>query len=228
MSAALPHGEPYWVRDEAKFIMDPSTGHLLMAVALRDIDAEAKRRDELVTAAEHDALTGLLNRGTIMKRIERYLHNEGAGGTHALFMVDLDNFKNVNDTYGHRSGDRVISAAAGAIRSTFRESDIVGRIGGDEFVALMKNTDKPLAISRKARDLLDAIRCSCSTSDGSVELSGSVGISLYRSDCKSLETLYAEADAALYRAKAAGKDRFAFSDSMGPADTQFLSAGPAE
>lgn len=202
----------HWVREEAKFILDPTNGHLMLALTLQDIDAETRLRDELVAAAEHDALTGLLNRGTTMKRIERYLHNEGATGTHALFMLDLDNFKNVNDTYGHRAGDRVISRAAAAIRSTFREADVVGRIGGDEFFILMKNTERAWIVRKKAKDLLDALRLACSSTDEGVELTCSVGISLYRADHKSLETLYAEADAALYRAKAAGKDRFAYSD----------------
>lgn len=209
----FPDGTTHWVREEAKFILDPSTGHLMLATALRDIDEETRRRDELVAAAEHDAMTGLLNRATTMKRIERYLRNEGAAGTHALFMLDLDNFKNVNDTYGHRAGDRVVTKAAAAIRDAFRESDVVGRVGGDEFFVLMKNVDKARVVRKKAKDLRDALRVACNGCDEGVELTGSVGISMYRGDHKSLETLYAEADAALYRAKAAGKDRFAYSDS---------------
>ncbi len=206
----MPDGAQRWVRDNAHFLHDPVTSHLLVMFILCDVDDKRRARDKLARAAEQDSLTGLFNHGATMKRISRYLAAEGAEWKHALFMIDIDHFKCINDSFGHQAGDEVITSVASAIKGVFRATDIVGRIGGDEFLVLMKNTADPELVRKKAGDLIEALQYTCGQGDRAVELSGSVGVALYRGDRKPLEELFAEADAALYQAKKAGKNCWAF------------------
>ncbi len=173
--------------------------------------------DLLCQAAQTDSMTGLLNHDAVLKQIQDYLENEGAGGVHALFMIDLDNFKQINDNFGHQHGDQILIDMAAVIKGAFDAGDLVGRIGGDEFFALMKHAGKPEAIRQKALELLAALQYTCATPSGPRVLSSSIGISVYQGDHKPLSTLYAEADAALYQAKADGKNRFAYADGLGEA-----------
>jgi len=177
---------------------------------------DKRRMDELSAAVESDSMTGLLNHGATFDYIKRYLRTEGVPGTHALFMVDIDDFKNVNDTFGHQIGDETIRKIALAVKNTFRASDIVGRVGGDEFMVLMKNVPDIGYVKKKARELIEALRIPCD--DGSVTgVSASVGIAVCRgADCV-FEQIYAEADGALYRAKNAGKNRYAIDGEYGKA-----------
>ncbi len=162
--------------------------------------------------ARVDALTGLLNREEATERIINFLKLSGHSGSHTLFMIDLDNFKSVNDTFGHIEGDKVLKILAAKIRTVFRFDDIVGRLGGDEFIVLMKNSPTADIVRRKAAELLSALEYLTSGEDISVTVTGSIGISSYNGDGKDFQTLYREADEALYRAKLAGKNRFAHFD----------------
>ncbi|HWQ58759.1 MAG TPA: diguanylate cyclase [Clostridia bacterium] len=171
--------------------------------------AEKRRLDELSLAAQSDSMTGLLNHDATFNHIKRFLRAEGATGMHALFMIDIDDFKSVNDTLGHQHGDTAIKQIAIVIRQTFRATDIVGRVGGDEFMVLMKNAPDMNFVERKARELLEAMRIPCDADGACSLVSASAGVALYRGDGRPFEQIYAEADGALYRAKSAGKDRFA-------------------
>jgi diguanylate cyclase (GGDEF)-like protein len=177
---------------------------------------DKRRMDELSAAVKSDSMTGLLNHGATFDYIKRYLRTEGVPGTHALFMIDIDDFKNVNDTFGHQIGDETIQKIALAIKNTFRASDIIGRVGGDEFMVLMKNVPDMGYVKKKARELIEALRIPCD--DGSATgVSASVGIAVCRGmDCV-FEQIYAEADGALYRAKNAGKNRYAIDGEYGKA-----------
>ena len=210
---AMPDAAPRWMRNDVRFIADPATGHLMAFVSLHDIDEKKREEDKLARAAEEDSMTGLFNHDATLKHIGRYLQTDGRAGVHALMMIDIDNFKSVNDIFGHQTGDDVITDIAAAIKKTFRDTDIVGRIGGDEFMVLMKNAVGKRVIAKKARDLIDALQYDCHTGSGTLELSGSVGVSLYKGGGATLDKLYAEADAALYRAKSEGKNRYAFAES---------------
>ncbi|MFR5880817.1 MAG: GGDEF domain-containing protein [Cloacibacillus evryensis] len=166
------------MRNDVRFIADPATGHLMAFVSLHDIDEKSAKRTTC-RAAEEDSMTGS---STTTRRLStcRYLQTDGRAGVHALMMIDIDNFKSVNDIFGHQTGDDVITDIAAAIKKTFRDTDIVGRIGGDEFMVLMKNAVGKRVIAKKARDLIDALQYDCRTGSGTLELSGSVGISLYK------------------------------------------------
>ena len=208
-------GEVVWVRDETHLVKDPDTGRLMMFIWLRNIDTDRARYAELSRAAETDSMTGLLNHDATFAHIDRFLRREGLGGYHALFMVDIDNFKEVNDRFGHRRGDEIIADVAKAVRSVFRSDDIVGRIGGDEFLALMKNVSDPALISKRASELVTALEFTFSDGGGTFAISASVGVSCYRANDVPAEKLSRLADAALYEAKRAGKRCFVLSEGGG-------------
>jgi|GEM_PF-7087704 len=208
-------GSRRWVRYEARLQRDPVRNDLMLYQYIKDIDEEKRRIDALTKAAETDAMTGFYNHGATLEQIRRYLQGEGAAGRHVLFMVDIDHFKEVNDTLGHQQGDDMIAKIAAGIRGLFRSTDILGRVGGDEFLVLMKNVDNRGMVRKRAEELVEALQFVCSSAASTIQLSGSVGVSLYDGDRKTVEELYAEADAALYRAKNAGKNRYALPENAG-------------
>ncbi len=208
----MPDGSKRWVHNEVRFLIDVDSEHLCVMLSAKDIDAIKQEEQELVVAARMDKMTMLLNRETSMEYIRQVLEEE-VKQKHVLFMVDMDNFKQVNDTFGHQAGDEFLAKIAKAMRKCFRDSDIVGRVGGDEFFAFMKNSGGVVAARRKARELITAIRNVC-VDYADLDLSGSVGVSMYPSDGETLEELYAKADAALYEAKRKGKNQFVIYETM--------------
>lgn len=169
-----------------------------------NITREREEQSRLLKKASEDPLTNLLNRSTLRSNIESFLSGEGQGVTHAVIVLDIDDFKQVNDTYGHPFGDSVISDVARALSVTFRTSDYVGRIGGDEFLAFLKKTDREAAL-KKARELAKLIsELAGKEADAKITVSG--GVALYPDDAGSYMRLYLKADMALYEAKRAGKN----------------------
>ncbi len=206
----LPNGDLIWIQDDIRFISNPENGHLLLAFIISDIDEKKQKEQELIRRAETDGLTGLFNRNAFFKKAKNVLKTENGPGTkHALFFLDVDNFKKLNDTQGHRIGDRFLIEMSGAIRSCFRNTDIIGRLGGDEFLILMRQTPNNEITSKNANELIKKINGVCSYYD-TPGLSVSVGISNYPTDGTSFDELYDRADEALYRAKKFGKSRFEF------------------
>lgn len=178
----------------------------------RTISLMNKKQEELQRvseAANLDLMTGLCNHRATLDRVQACLNTEPR--LHALFIIDLDDFKAINDTLGHQTGDLVISETAARVRACFRDGDIVGRIGGDEFLVLMRNIDQPRSLPRKATDLLQALQFTCGSGAKRIELTGSIGAGLWRGD-ESFEHLYARTDKALYDAKASGKNRYVISE----------------
>ena len=127
--------------------------------------------------------------------------------SHDEFMNDIDNFKLLNDTYGHQAGDRFLIEFADYLKRNFRDSDVIGRIGGDEFFVFTKNIIDDDMIDGKARNILEIIH-NVGDKYAGVGIGGSIGISVYPKDGTSLEELYSKADEALYRAKKSGKNRY--------------------
>ena len=205
---------PKWVKLKCRLLMDPLSGHLTMVCQLLDIDDIIKANGKLKKAAERDSMTGLLNHDNTLKHINNFLKSDGASGTHILLMVDIDNFKLVNDHYGHQTGDDVLVHIADVLKKTFRADDIVGRIGGDEFMVLMKNCGSIATARRKLPELIEDLQYSFTRGVNTVYITGSVGVSIYKGDGKTMDQLYYEADSALYKVKASGKNGFAYSDSI--------------
>lgn len=202
----LSDGSKKWIKNEIYFLVDAENGHLCMMISIKDIHIKKQEEFELEKAAKMDRMTMLFNRETAMYMIEEFIkkHSENV---HALFMIDIDNFKNVNDTFGHLEGDHFLKGVASEIRMCFREDDIKGRIGGDEFFVLMRNIPNKEVVEKKAENLLEKIEKLGEKYPNSA-VSVSVGISYYPKDGNNLKELYEKADDALYYAKRNGKNRF--------------------
>lgn len=177
---------------------------------ITDIDIQKRETENLKKKAELDSLTGLYNKGTAKMLIDDFLSGEGKNGKHSIMILDIDNFKKVNDNLGHLVGDAVISDITARIKKLVRASDICGRIGGDEFVVLLKNTIEPDIINAKATDFGAAFRHTICNETNSISISGSIGIALYDKDGTNYTELIDKADTALYVAKKRGKDQYAF------------------
>jgi len=210
----MPNDEALWVRADISFLVDPESGHLCAIWALNDISNRKQEEMELLYAAEHDEMTGILNRAATTKYIQQTLTKQ-ENSQHALFIMDVNKFKSLNDTLGHPVGDDFLRLLAKALKSCFRESDIVGRIGGDEFFVLMKGIPGIRIVADKANALLQTAESICSRY-GIEGLSVSIGIAVYPIDGQTLEELYNTADAALYRAKKTTGERIAFSPGSRP------------
>jgi diguanylate cyclase (GGDEF)-like protein len=152
-------------------------------------------------------MTGLMNKTAMQLSVAAQLAKSDFNDCHALFMIDTDNFKSVNDTLGHGVGDDTIKFVADSIQNVFRDTDYIGRMGGDEFMVLMSHTTQEVAAER-ARRLNDKIRSDVKSGNESVHISCSIGIAFYARDGEDYDSLYRSADSALYEAKEAGKDGY--------------------
>lgn len=206
----LTDGTSRWVRNDINFLTDVDSGHLCVMLSAKDINDIKQKEQKIADLAKLDAMTKLYNRETTMEYIRQVISLD-CDSYHALFMLDLDNFKKLNDTLGHQAGDEFLINIAAGIKSKFRETDIVGRIGGDEFFALMQGITEREQIERKAQDILDVIANISKGYDG-IGVSGSIGISIYPRDGKTLDELYSSADEALYKVKRSGKNSFVFAE----------------
>jgi diguanylate cyclase (GGDEF)-like protein/PAS domain S-box-containing protein len=177
----------------------------------RDITHQRLAEQQVLKLARYDGLTGLPNRSMFMDELERALARARRhGSAFALFFIDLDRFKNINDSLGHGAGDQLLKVMAERLRGLLRDSDLVARLGGDEFVVLLDGTVDAAALAHVARKALAAIAEPVLLEQRNYQVTGSVGISLYPDDGADAATLLKNADAAMYLAKAQGKNNFQF------------------
>lgn len=180
-----------------------------------DITRERRLQDEMELKLKQDDLTGLLNKSTTKSEIEAFL-KKNVRGNHALMLIDVDNFKGLNDTLGHMFGDSVLITIAKKIQDLFRATDIVGRIGGDEFMVFMKHTDYYQA-KMKAENICRNVR---QTYHGGgqeeIEVSCSVGVAIVGTVKESYSSLFAKADMAMYQAKESGKNQYRIAEATDP------------
>lgn len=170
---------------------------------LSDVHEQKEKEQELFLKSTTDPLTGILNRAGTENRIRRYLKPDANG---FLFMVDLDNFKSINDNMGHAAGDRLLRQFAQLLKKEFREKDVIGRMGGDEFVVYMAGARDRIAAENKAERLLAL----CVELGDIYTVSASVGIAAYPRDGRDYAVLYEKADQAMYQAKKNGKNSYCF------------------
>lgn len=171
---------------------------------------ELKRIEaELQHLSTHDPLTGLLNRRGFQEALESHVaHVDRYGPDGALFVIDLDGLKAINDTHGHSSGDRAITAAANVLRR-LRSTDTIGRLGGDEFAVIVHSVDRVQAC-RLAASLVKEIRSKSASDDPACAVTASVGVAMFDNPSRTADKILRDADSTMYEAKSAGRDRYAF------------------
>lgn len=157
-----------------------------------------------------DVLTGLPGKALVKNRIERFLQESGKDVLHALFIVDLDDFRIINDSYGHLMGDRMLARIADKIYGQFRGTDIVGRIGGDEFVILLTGLKDRSAADKRASLLIRSLNEIDISASQKYDFSSSIGISVYPQDGVCFDELFRKAGTALYTAKHSGKGQYRY------------------
>ncbi len=200
-------GRPRFFRFFYRIIFDAHQNP--MFVIGRAIDVQEQKNFEI--RSKTDLLTNCYNKITSESMIaDAILSNRD--NEHALFIIDIDNFKGINDNLGHHFGDMVLSEVANKLKNRFRNKDIIGRVGGDEFIVFVENINDVDIIKGKAEKVAEAFNNSYSGENNDYKISGSIGISRYPQDGTSFEELYKAADKALYKSKKRGKDCYTFYD----------------
>lgn len=202
-------GQFVWFCLRATAIRDAQDKLVKIIGILLNIDDQKKVSSELQARAECDSLTKLLNKETMKSQSELYLNSYPNGSYCALMVIDLDNFKYINDHYGHIFGDTVIVKAAEAIKTSFRSRDLVGRIGGDEFMVLMKDISNQDLVKERCTKMLSAFQTLLAAENVDHTISCSIGVALSPYHGTTYEKLFKYADEAMYQAKNNGKNNFA-------------------
>ncbi|MFZ2538877.1 MAG: PAS domain-containing protein [Oscillospiraceae bacterium] len=202
-------GEYIWMSCDAHLFLDPICNDIKAFVYLQDINEKKIKQLDILYKAEHDGLTGFYNKTTVEKLVNHYLlSEEGKTGKHAFFIFDIDHFKCINDTFGHVFGDVILSRITQKMRDLFRDVDILGRIGGDEFIVLMKNIPSNKSALSKANEICSVVRETYTKNGNEYYISVSIGIAIFGTDGNTYCELYSCSDAALYQAKDRGKNQF--------------------
>lgn len=197
--------EYIWYQANLTSLLGPE-GYVTRVVGrMINIHEKKLRELELLLRAEKDALTGLYNKGAAMQLIENAISSSKDGILNALMIVDLDNFKEVNDLLGHAQGDKVLIDTANALNDIFKGGDIVGRIGGDEFVIFIKELNSIPDADILAGKVVNNVNYSFEHEEKTIRLTCSVGVAIFPYHGSDYEELFGKADKAVYTAKANGK-----------------------
>ena len=222
-------GEVHYISTKRSLHRD-SGGNVFLVGVIRDMtqrktreDATEQARRELADSneelrksqsrlhylAHHDPLTGLPNRSLFETKLQEAIDwSDQSDRMIALFFIDLDGFKQINDTFGHGVGDQLLQSVAKRLVSCLRASDTVARLGGDEFTVILPGALRPLEIERIAAKVIKTLAQPFTFDGQTMAISGSIGISLYPNPCHTLTELVETADAAMYEAKQAGKNQY--------------------
>ena len=205
----LAHAGPRWLRTSYVPDLDAEGRVVGVYTVTVDVHEMTLAQEKLKRSVERDPVTDVLSRRAIIDRIDAALLMARPEAPMALFFVDLDGFKHVNDTHGHREGDRLLAATGAALQAAMRADDTVGRFGGDEFIVLAPVRGVAGA-SRLARHLLDAVRACCDHAPGGPRISASIGFALAPLDATSALKLVQRADDAMYAATRQGRDQVVY------------------
>jgi diguanylate cyclase (GGDEF)-like protein/PAS domain S-box-containing protein len=204
-------GAALWVNVTASLALDSGACALYMILVIEDVTRRKQVEHELLHLANHDVLTGLPNRALLQDRLaQACAHSARSGKPFAFMLIDLDRFKNINDSLGHGVGDRVLVEVARRLKDAVRACDTVARLGGDEFVLLLVDVVRPEDVAAFARKMQAALEPALAIDEHEFFPTASVGISLYPRDGHDKQSLLKNADTAMYRAKAAGRNTFQF------------------
>jgi len=210
-------GEIYPEYLSISVVRDLSNKPLQYISLFSDITKHKKYEEDIWRQANYDSLTGLPNRSFCLERLNVEIKNLAFTQTHlALLFIDLDRFKYVNDTWGHHCGDELLKLAAKRLNESIRETDIVARFGGDEFVVILSGISKKVDIERVTKNILNSLSIPFHLSDRvdsishEAVVSASIGITVAPEDGKSVDLLLKNADTAMYQAKDSGRNAYQF------------------
>jgi diguanylate cyclase (GGDEF)-like protein/PAS domain S-box-containing protein len=205
------NGDMLWMVSMLSLIRDNTDKPLYFIIQVQNITLQKKAEERLRHMAYHDPLTGLANRNKLEQFINHILVSARRHQQEfALLFLDLDCFKNINDTIGHEAGDLLLQIIAERLCSTVRNMDMVARLGGDEFVLLITEVKKTEAVAIIAQKILENVLKVVVVKGQEIYITTSIGISLYPGDGKNMQSLMKNADLALYRAKEQGRNNYQF------------------
>lgn len=203
------HGTAEWYRVRVSLQYDQNRNPTSGIGILMDINRQKTELIQLQSIAQRDALTGILNKKAVQDYAQTRLANSELHGNLAMLIMDIDNFKSINDTYGHPCGDYVLVQTAKLLRRIFREGDGVGRIGGDEFAVVLAGELEQNQILKKTHQILEGLS-KIVWPDPNLIVRCSIGAAIFPKQNLSYEMLYQKADEALYKAKEQGKQSACF------------------
>jgi diguanylate cyclase (GGDEF)-like protein/PAS domain S-box-containing protein len=205
------NGKSFWERVSVAPIV-AETGQITHFVAVKEDISDRKHQEDLLSyQASHDALTNLPNRSLAIDRLQQAINRAKRNGNRVgLLFIDLDHFKDVNDTLGHEYGDQLLQATAERLLRCLRTSDTVARLGGDEFLVILPELDYPDRCEPIARKLLGTLEIPFDLSGNEVFISASIGCTVYPDDGEDISSLLRNADIAMYGIKHEGRDGFKY------------------
>lgn len=197
--------DPRWMRLVVHIFQEQVSENMYALLYLRDIDIEKKRQLAQEIAANRDSLTNLYNRRSFQQEVIQYLSAETEPKVGTIIILDLDDFKAINDTYGHPGGDTALKHLGKVLQSTFRHRDIVGRLGGDEFLVFIKDVNSREIMNRRMDALFRSL-----LEFSEIPITCSAGLTFVETENFSYERALKEADVALYRSKKLGKNQYTY------------------
>jgi diguanylate cyclase (GGDEF)-like protein/PAS domain S-box-containing protein len=204
-------GHYIWVNLTSSLVRDENGEPRYYSTVVEDISRRKQIEGELLHMANHDVLTSLPNRTLLLDRLSQAIAFANRSGDQvAVLLIDLDRFKNINDSLGHDVGDKLITGIARKLLSQIREVDTLARLGGDEFVILLADVAHEDAVAMLAQQVLESLSQPMTIQGHELYPAGSIGISLFPKDGIDSQTLIKNADTAMYRAKDAGRNNFQF------------------
>ena len=200
-----------WVENRYSQIRDAAGRLTEIEGLLIDVTERKVAEEKIARLARMDPLTGLANRNTFIERLRQsFVGARRGAATFALLYIDLDRFKDINDTLGHPVGDRFLIEVSERIKNSIRDTDMAGRLGGDEFAVLQGELAESADAGTLAEKIRGALAEPYQIEGNTLHMTASIGIAIYESDTKTAEDLLAQADIALYRAKEEGRDQYRF------------------
>jgi diguanylate cyclase (GGDEF)-like protein/PAS domain S-box-containing protein len=208
-------GAVIWISESSRLVLDPDGEITHIEGLIEDITERKLNELDLQRRATVDVLTGVPNRFLFLDRLAQTLAHAARYKEHmAVMFMDLDDFKRVNDTYGHHTGDLLLAEVAGRIKRRIRASDTLGRLGGDEFGVILSRVTAPDAAAGVAQDIVECLVEPFDIEGRECRVGVSIGVSCHPTDGESADVLLNHADTAMYKAKKAGGRRYVFASSL--------------